>query len=169
VALADELLDQAKFLFRREARRAIPRQAGLRRAASTAYYSVFHLLAAEAAAQAGPRNPRGLQDRLQRALDHATMKQAAGAFRGANLPQHVAALISAPLSQELIAVTDRFVLLQEARHKADYDLTEQFDGTRVQALISDAEQVFQLWNRIRDTDETRVFLSSLLFWKLWSR
>lgn len=169
MALADDLLEQAKFLSRREVGRGRPRQASLRRAASTAYYSVFHLLAAEAAAQASPGIPRGLRDRVQRALGRETMKQAAIAFRATNLPQHVASLIPAQVPQELITIADRFVLLQESRHKADYDLTEQFDRTRVQALVNDAEQVFRLWATIRDTDEARVFLSSLIFWKLWSR
>jgi hypothetical protein len=97
------------------------------------------------------------------------MKQAASAFRATNLPLHVASLIPDPIPQELITIADRFVLLQEARHKADYDLTEQFDRTRVQALLSDTKQVFRLWGQVRRTDWARVFLSSLLFWKSWSR
>lgn len=97
------------------------------------------------------------------------MKQAASAFRATNLPQHVASMITTAVPQELVTIADRFVLLQEARHKADYDLIEQFDRTRVQALVNDAEQVFRLWYKVRDTDEARVFLSSLMFWKLWSR
>jgi hypothetical protein len=169
VALADDLLEQAKFLSRREVGRGRPRQASLRRAASTAYYAVFHLLAAEAAAQASPGSPRGLRDRIQRALAHETMKQAANAFRSANLPRHVAAVAHDPLPQNIVEIASSFVLLQEARHKADYDLTEQFDRTRVQALVNDAERVFTLWDLVRDTDDARVFLSSLMFWKLWSK
>lgn len=169
MALEDDLLEQAKFLSRREAGRGRPRQASLRRAVSTAYYSVFHLLAAEAAAQASPTNPRGLRDRVQRALAHGAMKQASSAFRATNLPQHIASLIPGPTPQELITIADRFVLLQEARHKADYDVTEQFDRTRVQALVNDAEHVFRLWRQVRESDEAHVFLSSLMFWNLWSR
>jgi hypothetical protein len=60
-------------------------------------------------------------------------------------------------------------LLQEARHKADYDLAEQFDRTTVQGLVNNAEQVFRLWDRVRNTDDARVFLASLMFWKLWSK
>ena len=169
MALAEDLLEQAKFLSRRETGRGRPRQASLRRSASAAYYAVFHLLAAEAASQASPGTPRSLCDRVQRALVHETMKQAASAFQASNLPVHVSPLIPHPLSQEIIAIARRFVFLQEARHKADYDLTEQFDRTRVQAIVNDAEQVFRLWRQIRDTDEARVFLASLLFWRLWSK
>lgn len=169
MALASDLLEQAKFLSLREVGRGRPRQASLRRAASTAYYAVFHLLAAEAAFQACPGSPRGLRERVQRALAHETMKQAANAFQAANLPRHVASVARSPVAQEIVAIAASFVLLQEARHKADYDLTEQFDRTRVQALVNEAEQVFRLWGQIRDTDDARVFLAALMFWKLWSR
>ena len=169
MALASDLLEQAKFLSLREVGRGRPRQASLRRAASTAYYAVFHLLAGEAASQASPGSPRGLRERVQRALAHETMKQAANAFQAANLPRHVASVAPTPVPQEIVAIATSFVLLQEARHRADYALTEQFDRTRVQALVNEAEQVFRLWDRVRDTDDARVFLASLIFWKLWSK
>jgi hypothetical protein len=97
------------------------------------------------------------------------MKQAANAFQAANLPRHVASVAQSPVPQEIVSIATSFVLLQEARHKADYDLTEQFDRTRVQALVNEAEQVFRLWDRVRDTDDARVFLAALIFWKLWSK
>jgi len=43
----DHLLEQAHHLAKRERNR--PRQASLRRAVSTAYYALFHLLISEAA------------------------------------------------------------------------------------------------------------------------
>jgi uncharacterized protein (UPF0332 family) len=45
VAFADDLLEQALHLANRE--RKGPRQASLRRAVSTAYYALFHLLISE--------------------------------------------------------------------------------------------------------------------------
>ena len=44
MALADDLLEQAQHLAMRDPKR--PRQASLRRAVSTAYYALFHLLIA---------------------------------------------------------------------------------------------------------------------------
>jgi hypothetical protein len=169
VALADDLLEQAKFLSIREVGRGRPRQASLRRAVSTAYYAVFHLLGVEAASQASPIRPRGLQDRIQRALAHETMRQAANAFRSTSLPDYVASFVHQPIPSEIVDIAKNFVLLQEARHKADYDLAEQFDRTTVQGLVNNAEQVFRLWDRVRNTDDARVFLASLMFWKLWSK
>jgi hypothetical protein len=49
MALADDLLEQAHHLAKREPKR--PRQASLRRAVSTAYYSLFHLLISSAILQ----------------------------------------------------------------------------------------------------------------------
>jgi len=46
MTFAKDLLEQANHLARREQRK--PKQARLRRAVSTAYYAVFHLLVAEA-------------------------------------------------------------------------------------------------------------------------
>jgi hypothetical protein len=71
MALADDLLEQAKHLANREPKR--PRQASLRRAVSTAYYSVFHLLISAAVS-----NWKGIEQRssLARGFDHKTMKQA---------------------------------------------------------------------------------------------
>lgn len=169
MALAEDLLEQAKFLSQREAGRGRPRQASLRRAISTAYYALFHLLGAEAAAQASPVRPRGLRDRIQRALAHETMKQAASAFRATNLPDHVASFVSQPLPPQIVDIAKNFVLLQEARHKPDYDPAEQFDRTSVQGLVNNAERAFLLWEQIRNTDDARVFVASLMFWKLWSK
>lgn len=167
--LATDLLEQARFLSRREPGPGRPRQASLRRAVSAAYYAVFHLLAAEAATQASAASPRKLRERVQRALTHEKMKEAAAAFRANNPPPYVSSLLGASVPKELSEIADRFILLQEARHKADYDLSEQFDRTRVQTLVNDAEHLFKLWSQIRDTDSAHVFLASLLFWKLWSK
>lgn len=167
MALAHDLLEQAKFLSGREAKR--PKQASLRRAVSSAYYAVFHLLAEEAAAQATTATPRGLSQRVQRALEHGEMKQAAQSFEDKKLPDHIKVLLSAPLSVELKAVARSFVQLQELRHKADYDVTAKFDRITVQGQIKLAEQLFQDWSQIHGTKEAKVFLAALVFGKRWNR
>ena len=52
MSLAEELLEHARFLANLDPRATS--QANIRRAISTAYYAVFHLLAAEVAAQVSP-------------------------------------------------------------------------------------------------------------------
>ena len=69
MALADDLLEQAQHLARRERQR--PRQASLRRALSAAYYAVFHLLIADAVTNWRRDDQR---DSLARTFEHGKMK-----------------------------------------------------------------------------------------------
>jgi len=167
--LPHDLLEQARFLAQREAGRGRPRQASLRRAVSTAYYAVFHLLSADATAQATPEGPAGLRERVQRSLQHATMKAAANAVQSNPPHPRILALSTGSIPAPLVSVARGFVRLQDERHKADYDLADQFDRSTVQTLITDAEQVFRDWISVRNTDEARVFLAALMFWNLWSK
>jgi hypothetical protein len=114
-------------------------------------------------------NPTGLRERVQRALAHDTMKQAANAFQSNNLPTQIAPLLGRPIVVPVISVARGFVRLQEQRHKADYDLSDQFDRSRVQGLVRVAEQVFRDWNSVRNTEDAHIFLAALMFWRLWSK
>lgn len=79
MAFADDLLEQAHHLARREKKK--PKQASLRRAVSTAYYALFHLLVAAAVA-----NWKNIEQRpdLARAFEHGRMKDASN--KAANSP-----------------------------------------------------------------------------------
>jgi len=167
--LPQDLLEQSRFLAQREAGRGRPRQASLRRAVSTAYYAVFHLLSADATAQAAPAGPAGLRERVQRSLQHATMKAAANALQSNPPHPRFRDLIQGSLPTPLISVARGFARLQDERHRADYDLADQFDRSTVQTLVRDAEQVFRDWSTVRSTDEARVFLAALMFWNVWSK
>src|SRR5277367_3991443 len=67
----DDLLEQAKHLANRERRK--PRQASLRRAVSTAYYALFHLLISEATLNWRRPEQRHLFARM---FEHGKMKSA---------------------------------------------------------------------------------------------
>jgi len=95
MGLPEDLLEQAQFLAQREQRR--PRQASLRRAVSTSYYAVFHLLSASSASQASPAVPVGLSDRVQRSLEHGSMKEAAKRFESGTLPDHIRPFVTNPM------------------------------------------------------------------------
>ncbi|MFZ0743992.1 MAG: hypothetical protein WAM85_06280 [Terracidiphilus sp.] len=165
--LPQDLLEQAQFLVRCEGKK--PKQASLRRAVSTAYYAAFHLLGGEAARQASPTTPSGLKERVQRSLDHSTMKEAAKRFESQNLPDSIKSLVTIPMPGALVAVARDFISLQEERHKADCDLAKPFDRARAQNAVSIASRLFAFWNAVRDTDDARVFLASQLFSRHWSR
>jgi hypothetical protein len=172
--LALDLLEQARFLSQRESGK--PRQASLRRAVSAAYYALFHMLAEDAASQASPPAPTALRLRVQRSFQHATMKEAAKAFitaakpaRNWKAPAPLDQLLAGSPSPALESVAAAFIKLQDERHKADYDLTFQFDRSNVQALVREADEAFRNWAAIRGSDESRVFLAALAFWKHWMR
>jgi hypothetical protein len=69
MAFAQDLLDQAYHLANLE--RGDPKQASLRRAVSTAYYALFHLLIDEAVGNWGVPRHRSI---LARTFDHGKMK-----------------------------------------------------------------------------------------------
>jgi hypothetical protein len=68
---------------------------------------------------------------------------------------------------ELQNVADRFVKLQQARHEAEYDLLRPF--SRQQALVHAelARDVFADWEKVKKTDDARLYLACFLLWKRW--
>ena len=87
MTLHGDLLRLASILTRHEKRR--PKQSTLRRAISTAYYALFHLLVHEATGRMVRGDDRApLRARLGRAFEHSTMAEASRSFSGGTLPDH---------------------------------------------------------------------------------
>lgn len=86
MSLHRDLLEQARHLAVRD--RSRPRQANLRRAISTAYYALFHLLVDEAT-RALIADP-ALHPLVGRSFDHGDMKNASQVFESTRLPTDVA-------------------------------------------------------------------------------
>lgn len=162
---SSDLLTQARHLAEREPRR--PKQASLRRAVSSAYYSLFHLLVADASAMmvsgADMATVRAL---FQRAFNHSAMKQAARSFAGGTLSTPWSRAIGGHgVSTELQTVARAFDNLQEARHEADYDLTRAFSRREVRGLIDMADHARRCWYAVRRTAEGRTFAVALLVYR----
>lgn len=166
-SLPKDLLEQAEFLANREPKR--PKQASLRRAVSTSYYALFHLLNAEAVALLAPNVDEQTQHRMRRWFDHSVMKEICGRFLPSNLSSPLKELIGTSASSDLQLVARNFITLQEARHQADYDTSLAFTRTQAQALIQQAQDAFESWQRIRKTSEANVFILSLVLWKNWEK
>jgi uncharacterized protein (UPF0332 family) len=111
MAVAEDLLEQAYHLARRE--RTKPRQASLRRAISTAYYALFHLLVREATGN-WKRNVQRM--RLARSFEHGKMKKASEVIIHAKFHSQNARSVA-----DLKSLARTFVRLQDSRHLADYD------------------------------------------------
>ena len=135
-----------------ESGRAPPTQARLRRAVSTAYYAMFHTLAASAADLfIGPtRNPAW--HRAYRALEHGRARSAC---------QQGRAMREFPAEVRYFA--EAFVALQKARQQADYALnTDAYEESDVLAYIGSAELAISQFEQA-DTEARRSFAAHVLF------
>jgi hypothetical protein len=102
----DDLLDIAQHLALLDERR--PRQTSLRRAISSAYYALFHALAALCADElVGRSKPWNVYTPIYRTLDHGRAKDV--------FKRQLAGSVG-----EIAAVGQTFIVLQERRHIADY-------------------------------------------------
>jgi hypothetical protein len=85
VSLQADLLNQGDHLARLDPRR--PRQANLRRAISSAYYALFHLLTS--AASALYASDPGMAARINRTLNHGDLKKASSMIVNDRFPRRV--------------------------------------------------------------------------------
>lgn len=153
MSLAEELLILASRIANPDD--STPSQANLRRAVSTAYYALFHLLISEATLNWGRVE---LRAELGRVFDHGKMKNAAVQKRSAleSLKK------SCQLSANLYRVADTFINLQQMRNRADYDTGKVWDQTDALKSITEVEAAFESWKAIRDESEAQAFLVSML-------
>jgi len=173
MSLADDLLGLAKKMV--NYRKADLLDARLRRAVSTAYYAVFHLLLERGAAKL-VGHP-GLRRLVSRAYVHGEMYKAAKAFKAGagGLPAHVTASFqgTVPIPAEIIRVATAFVDLQDARHEADYDLSKVYSRVDAQILVAQSERAFADWNAAASVaahgDVCELFLASLLLSERWKK
>jgi len=151
---ADDLLEQADELAFKE--QTNPKQASLRRAVSTAYYALFHLLIDDAVSKWAVERQRSI---LARTFDHGRMKgicdDVVKAVKGgANLPQ------------ELNIVAHNFIQLQQHRLTADYDNAKQWSRTDVVNVLALATDAFNAWRAIRTEDAAQDYLLQLFLPRL---
>ena len=161
---AREMLDHASKLV------AVPvsTDADFRRAVSASYYAVFHLISAAVAEQAYPPTPSELRGRFQRALEHRSAKNAMQSFVTRESIKSLAKDpgISCIYNQDIADIAKAFGELQDARELADYDVVDS-GGTVgfswAKDWVDKATLVFDAWDRVKSTDEARLFLAFLIF------
>jgi hypothetical protein len=148
----DDLLDQAQSLALIDKTR--PRQASLRRAISTAYYALFHLLTIAAAGEW--KKPRQ-RVAFTRAFEHKRMKIACGKTNKQQFPH-----FSMASGAHLRNVAGTFVDLQDLRHEADYDNSIVWARTEVLENIRLVRLAFESWNAVKQEGIVDDFLLQLL-------
>ena len=160
MALAHDLLQQAEHLANLEGNR--PKQASLRRATSSAYYALFHLLVKDAIGRLCPRNPPELGPRIGRSFVHGEMKQVCRSIMDGKPSQALAELARQGFASDLVFVARTFVLLQEARHSADYDNSRAWSRFDVIDELDRVTWAFDAWASIRHEDLAQDYLVSFL-------
>jgi uncharacterized protein (UPF0332 family) len=174
MSLADDLLELAKKMVGYRKKDVL--EARLRRAISTAYYALFHMLLEKGSARIITH--AGLRQLVSRSYVHGDMYKAAKSFvSGAGgLPRHVTAPFGGtvpPVPAEIIRVATAFVALQEARHEADYELGKVITRADAQRLVSQADSAFSDWNTASGVpangDMCELFLASLLLCERWKK
>ena len=156
MGLSQDLLDLADYLSRKEPRK--PRQVSLRRAASTAYYALFHLLIEDATKRwRGHSNSRA---GLARVFEHSNMERASRAFQKPSWQGFDGANVIIP--QDLRRVARAFTDLQAERHRSDYNYAARFTRTDVRDKVKQVQNAFKQWAAVRKTPEADYYLMALL-------
>lgn len=135
-----------------------PEQASLRRSVSTAYYALFHFLVREAVQRLNGTD--AMRAGVERRFEHSKMKSVSQ-----SVAQDKWAGWSTPplkVPSELRYIARMFVLLQEARHLADYDNTKEWTRVEAREKVAEVLRVFQNWRKIRTHPAANEYLLSLL-------
>lgn len=147
---------------------ALPKEGFLRRAISTAYYALFHLLIGEASLRFMPAEPQTLRLQTMRAFAHRDMKNVCmGSAGRAKQSEKVAQMLLLPVEEEIRTVAEIFVELYEARHAADYDRSARIDRLNVLKATAKMEEAFTAWETVRTSQNAGVFLAALMLDKAW--
>jgi hypothetical protein len=147
MAFADDLLKDAHHLAGRGGKS--PKQSTLRRAVSTGYYALFHLLIADFVLNWRITDQRV---RLARMFDHRKMRVSVQ-FQDKNNPT------PAELKVREVAVV--FEYLQDNRNIADYDVSRNWSRTDVIDTLILVDEAFETWRTIRNERAAQDHLMSM--------
>lgn len=182
---ARDLLRQAELLHGHD--RLRPKQANLRRSVSATYYALFHGLCAECGRHlfGGWVDDPAMAAIIPRLFAHEQMKAACKAFAragkmsspeiGKGSPPKVLEeafkKLNVPGLSSLHEVAACFVELQEARHTADYDLTQKLAREYARNWTQRVSKVFADWDGAKRSNPEAVALFGLclLNWKTISQ
>jgi hypothetical protein len=157
---ADELLELAQDIANLHPEH--PHQSSLRRAVSTAYYALFHLLISEAIANWSRPELRGA---LARVFDHGPMKQAADkrvSEFNSYFKEKPAEGPARTVAYHLYNLADVFAQAQYHRNEADYNTARQWELTEVLLHIDGIADAFRSWKIIREEPVAQAYLVSML-------
>ena len=141
MAFHDDLLAQAGDLIHKNEPNST--QADLRRAVSTAYYALFHLLISETVLHWGRESSK---DAFGRMFDHGLMRKASQRLLDSRLFPFAGE--DPALVRNLRIVAQAFIQLQDKRHIADYHNGVQWTNIGSLREITIARRAFRVWVKI---------------------
>jgi hypothetical protein len=138
-----------------------PVEAELRRAVSTAYYALFHLLVFEGTNRlvATPN----LRSRVARTFDHKLMNAVCKEF-GALHPNPAGLIVHGSgqvIPAGVTTIAPEFVTLQDARINADYNSLTPLTHFQADGHVASAELAFAEWPAVHLDPGTDFFLGEL--------
>jgi hypothetical protein len=165
MTLHEDLLEQARFLARRE--RTRPKQVSLRRSVSAAYYALFHFLVGKACDLLVSRSNRlRLHGYLSRAFHHEVMARVCAGFASSRPARAIQELLASPPPRELVHMGKVFIDLQQSRIEADYDRGIALTRQEALAVVDEADRAIRGFLHIQGTPEADTFLAALLVQKI---
>lgn len=158
MAIPDELLDLAK-----AGLDAGEPEATLRRATSSAYYALFHLLVS-----AATENWETVQFRplLGRVFEHGKMRSACERLLRTNATQNKQRA-GLPFDQRTPAdhiriVAETFIQAQELREIADCDMSTTWNQSNTAVQVEQVADAFRSWKAVREEPEAQKLLVMML-------
>ena len=108
----------------------------------------------------------GRQD--HRTLNHGEMRKVSLMIANNKLPKGVQTPSGGYITpQGVKTVANAFVRLQQARHEADYDLKRTFSRKQAIEFVRMAREAFEAWEKVKKTDDARLYLACFHLWKRW--
>jgi hypothetical protein len=160
MALHEDQLTLARDLVDRN--QSVPIEAELRRAVSTAYYALFHLLIHEATTRLVAIAV--LRPRVARSFDHRVMNGVCKDY--VNLTLNAAGQYVSTagqiIPQQLWDIASAFIALQEARLQADYNTSATLTHGQADIDVMRAEAAFLDWSAVHTDPAADTFLAELL-------
>jgi uncharacterized protein (UPF0332 family) len=160
----EHLLEQSERLIQRGVAGA-PRQVDLRRAVSSAYYSVFHATMTAAADNLMGRTRRSSAQYAlaYRSIDHKSLRDICEEIRRPTLRDRYKPYEPAGgFGNDIRAFAQYLLGLQQKRHAADYDPAIRFASSEARASVSAARGALIHLQNASDMQRT-AFLSLLVF------
>ena len=143
--------------------RGRPSPTDLRRAASSAYYALFHRITRLIAWKALPGRPEEEWLLLTRSISHTAIRDVSNLVVSAGGPDHLRPLIAdAGQDQDLVRLADTFVQAQELRHRADYDHLAVLAKADVVAQIQAVRRVSDSIDDLAERSSFDAFRAAVL-------